>query len=200
MTLLEPSRPETRPPSRPDPALPHRFTWEEVEALVASGALGEARAELIEGEVFLMPEEGFLHVDCVRVLQRWLLANLAPLGLEVCIREPVHLPDGSVTIPDLSVFPAGTTAREMRADRAELLIEVADATERRDRDLKLPRYAAAGVGEVWLVSAPARAVTRHRAPIDGAWSFVQRHGPGEAIAPHCAPDRAFDPAALPSAE
>ena len=167
--------------------------------MMASGVWGEARAELIGGEIYLMPEEGFLHVDCVRVLQRWLIAKIAPLGFEICIREPVHMPDGSVTIPDLSVFLAGTTARGMQAQAAELIIEVADTSERRDREIKLPRYAAAGVKEVWIVSAPVKAIARHRAALNGAWSFVDRLEAGQIVAARCAPDIGFNLDDLPDA-
>lgn len=196
MTLLDHPRDQEA-----ENAAPHRFTWEEVLRLAEIDAFGPTtRIELIGGELFLMPEEGYAHVDAVFAVQQWLLSALAPRGLLVRIREPVHLPDGSVTIPDLSVFPAGTRARDMQAPRAELLIEVADTTERRDRRIKLPLYAAAGVNEVWLVQAAARVVGVHRRPIDGAFSFVDRFLPGQPVAPLCAPDAAFDPATLPEPE
>ena len=181
-----------------DPALPHRFTWAEVRAMTAADVFGpDRRAELLRGEIFIMPQEGFLHVDCVRALQRWLLSTVSQLGLEICIREPLYLPGGSVLIPDLCVMPAGTEARSMQAERAALVIEVMDSTEARDRKLKLPAYAEAGVQEVWLVEAQARAVTAHRAALDGVWTSVQRYLPGQTFAPLCAPDAVFEPAGLP---
>jgi Uma2 family endonuclease len=176
---------------------PYRFTWADVVEMGRAGLFGDATVELIGGEIFVMPDEGFLHVDSVHALQRWLLASVAVLNLEISIRAPVHLPDGSVVVPDLSVFPAGTDARGMMAARALLIIEVADSTEARDRTLKLPRYAAAGVPEVWLVQAQARAVQVHRAPLDGEWTLLDRFLPGRPVAPIAAPDAAFDPELLP---
>ncbi|MBY0447264.1 MAG: Uma2 family endonuclease, partial [Hyphomonadaceae bacterium] len=132
-------------PSAEDPALPHRFTWAEVRAMTGADVFGpDRRAELLRGEIFIMPQEGFLHVDGVYALQAWLLAHVSPLGLLVRIREPLYLPGGSVLIPDLCVMPAGTDARAMQAERAALVIEVMDSTEVRDRKLKLPAYAEAG--------------------------------------------------------
>lgn len=183
-----------------DSALPHRFTWAEVRAMAAANVFGpDRRAELLRGEIFIMPQEGFLHVDCVYSLQTWLLAHVSPLGLSVRIREPLYLPGGSVLIPDLCVMPAGTAARAMQAERGALVIEVMDSTEVRDRKLKLPAYAEAGVQEVWLVEAKARAITAHRAPLDGAWTSVQRYLPGQSLAPLCASGAALDPADLPEA-
>lgn len=87
----------------------------------------------------------------------------------------------------------------MQAERAALVIEVMESTEVRDGKFKLPAYAEAGVQEVWLVEARARAITAHRAAIDGAWTSVQRHLPGQTVAPLCGPEALFDPARLPQA-
>lgn len=166
--------------------------------MAAANVFGETtRVELIGGELFTMPEEGFLHVDCVHVLQNWLLAHVAPLGLNVFIREPVHMADGSALIPDICVFPSGTDARAMQAARALLIVEVSDTTLTRDRDIKAPRYSGDGVQELWIIEARARAVNVHRAPLEGAWTFLDRITPGRAVAPLCAPAAAFDPASLP---
>ena len=166
--------------------------------LAAANIFGETtRVELIAGEIFTMPEEGFLHVDVVHVLQNWLFAHVAPLGLSVFIREPVHLADGSALIPDLCVFPGGTDARGMLAARALLIVEVSDTTLKHDRDVKAPRYANDGAQELWIVGARARAISVHRAPLEGAWTFVDRVVTGRTASPLCAPGASFDPATLP---
>jgi Uma2 family endonuclease len=197
--MADDAAPARKGPS--DAPVPHRFTWDEIVRLAAANVFGETtRLELIGGEIFTMPEEGFLHVDVVHVLQRFLLTHAAPLGLSVFIREPVHLADGSVLIPDLCVFPAGTTARGMQAARSLLIIEVSDSTLAYDRDVKSPRYSADGVPELWIVDARGRAVGVHRAPIDGAWTFVDRFTSGRVISALCAPSAAFDPTSLPDPE
>lgn len=45
-----------------------------------------------------------------------------------------------------------------------LLVEVADSTPRYDRAVKLPLYARAGIGEVWIVDLRRRVVDVHRTP------------------------------------
>lgn len=92
--------------------------------------------------------------------------------------------------------PSGTDARGMTAARALLIIEVAHPAEVRDRTLKLPRYAAAGVPEVWLVQAAARAVQVRRAPLVGASTLLDRFLPGRPDAPLAAQGVAFDPELL----
>ena len=38
-----------------------------------------------------------------------------------------------------------------------------------DRDVKLPRYAAAGIPEVWIANVPARQVEAFHDPVDGVY-------------------------------
>ncbi len=45
-----------------------------------------------------------------------------------------------------------------------LLIEVADSSLALDRDVKLARYAAAGIPEVWIVNMRARQVEAYAEP------------------------------------
>jgi Uma2 family endonuclease len=45
-----------------------------------------------------------------------------------------------------------------------LLIEVADTSLAYDRDVKLPRYARAGIPEVWLVDLAQQRLLVHRRP------------------------------------
>ncbi len=44
------------------------------------------------------------------------------------------------------------------------IIEVSDTTLAYDRDVKLPRYARAGVPEVWIVDLEGRGVESHSDP------------------------------------
>jgi Uma2 family endonuclease len=83
----------------------------------------------------------------------------------------------------------------MTAARALLMIEVAHSAEVRDRTLKRPRYAA-GVPEVWLVQAAARAVQVPRAPLVGASTLLDCFLPGRPVAPLAAKGVAFDPELL----
>ena len=50
-----------------------------------------------------------------------------------------------------------------------LLIEVADTSLEFDREVKLTRYAAAGIPEVWIVNLRMRQVEGHSDPVDGTY-------------------------------
>jgi Uma2 family endonuclease len=45
-----------------------------------------------------------------------------------------------------------------------LVVEVADTSLERDRDVKIPRYAAAGIPEAWLVDLVAETIDVYRGP------------------------------------
>lgn len=66
---------------------------------------------------------------------------------------------------------------------ALLVVEVADSSQHRDRVVKLPRYAAAGVPEVWIVDLAGDVVELYRGPIDRAYRHTRRAARGETIAP-----------------
>ncbi|MBI2762121.1 MAG: Uma2 family endonuclease, partial [Chloroflexi bacterium] len=64
-----------------------------------------------------------------------------------------------------------------------LLIEVADSSLGWDRDYKLPRYAEAGIPEVWIVDVAHARITVHRDPSEGSYrTQVQLEG-SDSISP-----------------
>ena len=69
-----------------------------------------------------------------------------------------------------------------------LLIEVSDSSLSFDRSQKLPRYAAAGIPEVWIVNRPDGRIESYMDPVNDAYATVQHYGPGESIAPQAFPD------------
>ena len=69
-----------------------------------------------------------------------------------------------------------------------LLIEVSDSTLRYDRTLKLPRYAAAGIPEVWIVNLPARQVEAYADPAGGAYQSRRVATIADRISPLAFPD------------
>ena len=72
-----------------------------------------------------------------------------------------------------------------------LLVEIADSTLRRDRDIKLPLYAKAGIEEVWILNVPERRIEVYREPnyLGYETKFVIREG---RLAPMAFPDAEID--------
>ena len=71
-------------------------------------------------------------------------------------------------------------------DRVEL-IDMADSTLRYDRAVKLPLYARAGIGEVWIVDVRRRVVDGHRTPAGDGYATVETHRPEDTVTVSLAP-------------
>ena len=113
----------------------------------------EERVELLDGEIIQMPPIGSWHAMCVTFLTEWFIVRLEGRAL-VRSQNPVRLDPHGEPEPDVALV-------RLRSDRyvtghpgpedVLLLIEVSDTTLRYDRDVKLLRYAEAGIPEVWIV-------------------------------------------------
>jgi Uma2 family endonuclease len=60
-----------------------------------------------------------------------------------------------------------------------LLIEVADTTVVKDRTIKIPLYARAGIAEAWLVNIPDERVEVYSNPAGGAYQRAEVFGRGD---------------------
>jgi Uma2 family endonuclease len=161
-----------------------RLTVDEYERMGKAGILHEdERVELIDGELIQMAAVGSKHAGCVKscidIFRRypadWFLLS---------VQDPIRLSDFSEPQPDIALLRrradnyahSNPTAADVL-----LLIEVADSSVGYDRREKLPRYAAAGIPEVWLVSLPRRSVEVHWEPRDGRYQQVTVHRKGERL-------------------
>jgi Uma2 family endonuclease len=164
----------------------HVFTVDEFHRMAEAGVLTEEdRVELIEGEVLEMAPIGPEHGGTVNVMTALFGRALGSRAL-LSVQNPLVLDDHSEPEPDLMLL----RPREDCDARAHprpgdvlLLVEVADESLERDRELKLPRYAAAGVPEVWIVDLAGRRVELCRQPESGAYASRTIRGPGASIAP-----------------
>ncbi|CAN5867436.1 Uma2 family endonuclease [soil metagenome] len=151
-----------------------RFTVDQSHTMMAAGVFTEDdRLELVKGEIVEMFPIGTPHATCVWKLNY--LLNASPRNLLIDIQNPLRLSDASEVYPDLMVlkYQANMYAdRIPNAQDALLVIEVSDSTLLYDRTVKLPRYAAAGVAEVWIVDLNAERVLVHRDPLDGVYGQV----------------------------
>lgn len=160
------------------PPVRRHATYADVEA-----APPDLTAELIEGELFLMPRprirHGVTHTAIVRdvgVAFGMPTPHLSPGGWHILLEPELHLgppadPKALVLVPDVAGWrrtrmpePPDTAAIELPPDwTCEIL---SPGTERHDRFRKMDRYAHAGVGWVWLVDPVAHAIEVYQ--LDGA--------------------------------
>lgn len=126
----------------------------------------EARVELVDGQIVDMAPIGPFHGGVTKRLNSLFSAGGRGRWL-VSVQDPIRLGDNSEPQPDLMLLkPAvdGYADRHPVPDDVFLLIEVSDSTLEFDRSQKLPAYARAGIGEVWIIDLHAGAVEVYREP------------------------------------
>ena len=151
----------------------------------------DERVELIEGEIVQMNPIGSRHAACVRVLTRLVGRSLSD-ELLLDVQNPVRLDGVLEPQPDLTVIRA-RDYRESLPGPVDILlaVEVSDTTLGYDRNVKLPLYARAGIGEAWIVDLPNEAVERHNEPSEVGYLRMERAGRGRSLTSEALPDLAL---------
>jgi Uma2 family endonuclease len=160
----------------------YRFTVDEYYHMLDSGILTEDdRVELIDGEILEMSPIGALHAVCVDRLNMMLTRALGD-RFTVRVQNPIRLGEYRELQPDLTVLaPGDYSAGHPGPGDVLFLIEVADTTLAFDRLRKLPMYAAAGVGEAWLVDLQGGIIECHTGPGGGIYHNVVLAMRGETL-------------------
>lgn len=167
-------------PTRIAPESPRPITRAEYDRLVALGFFdADEQVELLYGVLVRMTPQDPPHSSVVQKLTR-ALAPLLPRA-EMRIQLPFAASDDSEPEPDVAMVPLGSYA-DQHPREALLIVEVADSSLRKDRDVKSRLYAECGVPEYWVVDVPARTVEVYRAPTEGAYAQRETRGLGERIA------------------
>jgi Uma2 family endonuclease len=167
--------------AKPVPVQRYRFTVEQYHRMGELGLFAAApRVELIHGEIIEMSPIKGPHADCVDKLAEWLIVNFHQHAV-VRVQNPIALGNQSELEPDLALAirkPEGYRQAHPVPSEVLLIIEVADTSAEKDRQIKLPLYAAAGIPEAWLVDLNASAVEVHTQPSEQGYSNIQifRHG------------------------
>lgn len=168
-----------------------RFTADEYHRMGEVGILTEDdRVELIDGEIVEMTPIGAAHARCVMFLNEVFVRRLAGRAV-VSPQNSIRLGRHTEPQPDVILLrpPLDRYAHRIpEPGDALLVIEVADTSQVRDRQVKLPRYAAAGIPEVWIVDLDAGTVEVYRAPAPTSYTESRRLARGQDLASAAFPD------------
>jgi len=162
----------------------HRFSISEYHEMDESGLLTcDTPTELLDGEIFDMSPINSLHAAAVKRLNR-LLSRLLGDSVLLSVQDPIRLSDNSEPQPDIAVlrFRDDYYANEHPTpDDILLIIEVADSTIYKDRNVKMPLYALAGIPETWLVDLGNQTVEVFLQPQFGNYADTKVYELGEYI-------------------
>ncbi|HEX6851657.1 MAG TPA: Uma2 family endonuclease [Candidatus Polarisedimenticolaceae bacterium] len=167
----------------------HKLGYDDYARLPDDGK----RYELLDGEVLVTPAPSPRHQQAVVKLLEVLRAHFRR-GARVFVAPlDVVLSPHDVLQPDLVVVDDPSAISERAIERPPLLVVevLSPSTEKRDRGLKLDRYAALGVRHAWLVDHEIPAIACFRlAP--GSIARVVQASDVDAIVEHPDfPDLAF---------
>jgi Uma2 family endonuclease len=137
------------------PTVDTRMSQAEYLALADRGVLAEARVELIDGGIVSMTPQSDEHAHVIVNLTE-LLARAGGLHVQV----PLAPPSDSVPEPDLAL---ADRRGHRHPTTARLVVEVV-MSQWYEAMRKLPVYAAAEVGECWVVDVSKRLVHVHDEP------------------------------------
>jgi Uma2 family endonuclease len=163
---------------------------EEYDRLVEQGCFEDERVELLHGVLITMSPQGPRHATVIENLTMLLVP--AVLGrARVRVQSPLAASDDSEPEPDLIVVAPGPRPHG-HPHTALLVVEVAETSLAKDRQIKAGIYATCGVPEYWVVNLPEDCVEVHTGietgSGHGAYSRHRRAGRGDTIALQAFPD------------
>lgn len=145
---------------------------EEYRKMAEAGILSDdGRIELLEGKLVEMSPAGRKHAAMVKRLTALLYRKLKG-ELIISVQDPIRLGEFSEPEPDLALLKPSATYYEDRlpdADDVLLIIEVSDSSLDKDREVKLPIYAAANIPEYWIINMEACEIEAYRFPREGTY-------------------------------
>lgn len=163
---------------------PRRFNVTEYYQMAKAGILKpDDRVELIEGRIIEMSSIGSPHAACVSRFVRLLSKSIGDSAI-LSPQNPVRLDDFSEPVPDIALVKLRDdyyAARHPTPSDVLLLIEVADSSLLKDRNIKVPLYARAEIPEVWVVNLPREMIEVYSDPLHGKYRKCQKFKRGELV-------------------
>jgi Uma2 family endonuclease len=167
------------------------FTYEDCLRMGETGVLSPAeRTELINGEIFVMPQPSPRHgaaVDGVTDAFHQLLRDKASIRTQGC----VVLDKYAAPLPDIAVLRPRTDRYVTRNPDAKdifLIVEFAMSSVDYDSSVKLQMYAITGVREYWVADLEDDTLFVHRDPVGDEYQTVLELHQGDFVSPHAFPD------------
>jgi Uma2 family endonuclease len=133
--------------------------------------------------VRVMSPIGALHAAIVKRLAALLFAQVGQTAI-VSVQDPIQLSTTSEPQPDLAILKYRSDFYAQATPSAAdvlLIIEVSDSTLAYDRLEKLPRYALAGIPEVWITDVEGKAIERYTDPQGNQYATKQTFKQGQSI-------------------
>jgi Uma2 family endonuclease len=168
-----------------------KITADEYHRMADAGILGpDERVELLDGVIIEMSPIHPPHNATVWRLTDVFVPRLRGKAI-VSVQSSFRLTQFSEPEPDIAIFRyRDDFYRSALPGPADVLlvIEVSDTTLGYDRDVKLPRYAAAGLPEAWIADVQRNRLTVYRDPSPDGYRQVVTLTRRATVSPLAFPD------------
>lgn len=169
----------------------YRWTSEEFRRLAATGFFADdVELELIGGDLIPMEPPGPFHSGSIKPVSR-ILEEAFGNGFHARTEQPLLTGGTSTPQPDVCVV-AGSEADFRRrfptAAETRLVVEIADSTLEKDREVKAPDYATANIPEYWILNLRDLRLETYREPRNGEYLAIHTYLPGDSVSPLHAPE------------
>ena len=160
------------------------MTVEQYHTMIDQGILGpDDPVELLEGLLVQKMSKNPPHRFSTRAT-RQVLERVAPKGWYVDEQEPITLV-GSEPEPDVAVIRGDShdyLRRHPGPGDVGLIVEIADATLKRDKTVKKRIYATAGIPFYWVLDLTRRRLVVYSEPQDGDYGRRVLYAPDQSAA------------------
>lgn len=178
---------------------PWRCTSERYLDLIASGKLGPSdKVELINGIITAMSPAGPEHDYTIVQLTELMVAVLPKYHLK--IQGTINLGEGQIFDPDVAVIRRYNNDtykhRHPGPDDIPLIIEAAASSMKRDAQVKMPIYAAAGIPEYWIADIENQTLIVHREPMVNGYGLIQKFTGQTQVSPKSIEALTLTPASI----
>ena len=168
-----------------------RWTREQYDRIVEAGVLTpDDKVELLDGQIVPKMPQNTPH-SVATSLTASALRSAFGAGYYAQEEKPVALSAMSEPEPDVAVI-AGNPRDHINdhpgPEAIRLIVEVADSSLVRDRVRKAGLYAAADIGEYWIVNLVGGVLEVFRDPEDGAYQTKSTHRLGSSVTPVARPN------------
>jgi Uma2 family endonuclease len=151
----------------------------EYQRLLDAGAFDDEHVELLGGAIVEMSPRSAKHAAVVTRAAEFLKLAVGT-NATVRVQMPFAAPGESLAEPDVAVVPPAHYD-DAHPETAFLLVEVADASLRKDRVLESELYARAGVPEYWIVNLADRSIEVRKNPANDAYTALDTFVAGDTI-------------------
>lgn len=167
------------------PALDFRtWTVQEYQKIVALNILTEEdKVELLNGNIVRMSPVGNAHAAHVDRIEEWIKDQIKKKAI-VRVQGPIIADKNSNLEPDIAVLKRKEDFYVSEAPEATdtlLVVEVADSSLTKDREVKGPIYAKGEIMEYWIINLNEEQVEVYREPKEAVYSRVLLLKPGQSF-------------------